>query len=138
MAEAVTIPSPSVFLRDSPPPAEPQNITSGGDLAKSTTRDKDSTPPPPPPAKAARKQSSGTAAKKAPARKQSTAAAAAAPSAEGVAKPKQSKSRNGMDTLFASFKYARADRHIFELIVVVVVVLLLSAIRWRARLYADC
>lgn len=72
MAEAISIPSPSVFLRNSPP--------------RTASEPKDDIPPAP---KNARRQ--GAATKKAPARKQSA-------TIDGATKPKQSKSRNGMLT----------------------------------------
>lgn len=70
--EAISIPSPSVFLRNSPPRTASQ-------------AQQDNLPPAP---KNARRQ--GAATKKAPARKQS-----AATKVDGAQKPKQSKSRNG-------------------------------------------
>ncbi|GAB7360053.1 hypothetical protein MBLNU230_g7575t1 [Neophaeotheca triangularis] len=96
MAEAVTIPSPSVFLRASPPPS------SNGEPSKSatatTTSWKDGPPPPPapplPPAKHARKPSAASGAKKPATSRKGSAAAVV----DGVAKPKQSKSRNGCVT----------------------------------------
>jgi hypothetical protein len=81
MAEDIHIPSPSVFLRDSPSPPRARDDQ-------------------PPVAKSARKQSSTTPkTKKAPTRKQSTAASASASasaSTDAAPKPKQSKSRNGI------------------------------------------
>jgi len=73
MAEAISIPSPSVFLRNSPPPQAQDDL--------------------PPAPKAARRQ--GAAPKKAPVRKGS-----AATTVDRATKPKQSKSRNGMLLLF--------------------------------------
>lgn len=98
MAEGIQIPSPSVFLRASPSPPRAQ------------PRDDQ-----PPVAKNARRQPSTATTKKAPARKQSAGAAA-----DGVPKPKQSKSRNGIyvralprrlrQSLAAGAQRARAGR----------------------------
>lgn len=73
MAEAITIPSPSVFLRASPAPP--------------------SAPPPPTAPKNARRPAGAEAKKKAP-RKPGVAVVNGTES--GVVKPKQSKSRNGI------------------------------------------
>lgn len=74
MAEAITIPSPSVFLRSSPDPAPPSSQ----------------------PSQHARRQS--TEAKKKAARKANATGAGAAGGEASVTKPKQSKSRNGCVT----------------------------------------
>ena len=73
MAEAITIPSPSVFLRASPTPPEKPNV--------------------PPPPKHARRQSAAETKKKA-ARKSGAPVSSGADGS--VIKPKQSKSRNGI------------------------------------------
>lgn len=81
MAEAITIPSPSVFLRASPdPPSAPA--------------------PQPTASKNARRPNGAEAKKKAP-RKQGAAVSGGTDG--GVAKPKQSKSRNGIYLPSASF-----------------------------------
>jgi len=79
MAEAITIPSPSVFLRSSPDPAPPS-----------------SQPP-----KHARRQS--TEAKKKAARKANAGGAGVPGGDASVSKPKQSKSRNGILLSTSSF-----------------------------------
>ncbi|KAI6881932.1 hypothetical protein KC355_g22017, partial [Hortaea werneckii] len=73
-AEAITIPSPSVFLRDSPPAPEPAKSAKPQHVRKQSTETK----------------------KKAPSRKASLASGASG-DGNGV-KPKQSKSRNGCIT----------------------------------------
>jgi hypothetical protein len=73
MAEAITIPSPSVFLRASPPPSAPG--------------------PQPSASKNVRRPNGAEAKKKAP-RKPGPAVNGGADG--GVGKPKQSKSRNGI------------------------------------------
>ena len=80
--EAITIPSPSVFLRASPPPP--------------------SVPAQPKAPKHARRQSSAEAKKKAP-RKPGAVVSGGADGS--VVKPKQSKSRNGIYFLPAEFSY---------------------------------
>jgi hypothetical protein len=74
MAEAITIPSPSVFLRASPPPPS-------------------APPPQPSPPKNGRRPNGAEAKKKAP-RKPGVAVVNGTDG--GVVKPKQSKSRNGI------------------------------------------
>ena len=87
MAEAITIPSPSVFLRASP--------------------DSPRAPAPQPPASKHDRRPNGAEAKKKAPRKPGAAAVSGGTDG-GVAKPKQSKSRNGIYLPFSeSYHEAR-------------------------------
>lgn len=81
MAEAITIPSPSVFLRPSPPPQDPP-----------------ASQPNAPKQQNVRRPGSAEGKKKAPRKPVAGLTSGGAADGAAVVKPKQSKSRNGIDS----------------------------------------
>ena len=96
MAQAIDIPSPSVFLRKSPPPTDPPVEPQRPPSRKNAPQ--------------AKRQNSATQTKKKAARKSVSGGADGGSGGDGVQKPKQSKSRNGTCLLHREIYYGRAVR----------------------------